>query len=115
MPGVNIAGTGQALDNSLNTIISEFKLLDVERGGVKATATHYSLTPHSGASKNVLNYNRLAAYNVAEGVDIAQAQALADTLTSYTPSEVAVQVVISDRTVSRVADPSLMKQIGRLI
>jgi hypothetical protein len=112
---LNTAGGSGTLDASLNTIITEFKLLSQERGTIRQTATQYTLEPHSGASKVVLNYGRVVAYGVAEGVDVVQAQALADTQTAYTPSEVAVQVLVSDRTIDRVADPALMRQVGRMM
>ena len=55
------------------------------------------------------------AYGVSDGLDIAQAQQLTDSLTSFTPSEVAVQVVLGGRTMRRVADPNLLSQTGRIL
>ena len=111
----NLAGTGQALDNSLNTILSEFKMLRDETGVFRSTATTLNLKPHEGRSKNVNNYNRVVAYDIADGVDIQQAQQLADTTTTYTPGEVAVQVLLPGSTMRRVADPDLLKRTGRML
>src|SRR3990170_1240102 len=111
----NLAGTGQALDSSLNTIYSEFKLLRDATGVFRSCATHLKLKPHEGRSKNVNNYNRVVAYDIADGVDIQQAQQLADTTTTYTPGEVAVQVLLPGSTMRRVADPDLLKRTGRML
>src|SRR3989337_1116139 len=111
----NLAGTGQALDSSLNTIYSEFRLLRDETGVFRSCATSMKLKPHEGRSKNVNNYNRVVAYDIADGVDIQQAQQLADTTTTYTPGEVAVQVLLPGSTMRRVADPDLLKRTGRML
>lgn len=111
----NLAGAGEALDNSLPTVFAEFKLLRQETGIMRSCATHMTLKPHTGTSVNVNNYDRVTAYNVADGVDIAQAQELADATTSYTPSEVAVQVVLPGSTMRRIADPELFSRTGRML
>ncbi|KKK48655.1 hypothetical protein LCGC14_3142970, partial [marine sediment metagenome] len=49
----NLAGAGEALDSSLNTIYSEFKLLRDETGIFRSTATKFELRPHEGRSKNI--------------------------------------------------------------
>lgn len=112
---INLAGPGEALDGSLPTIFSEFKLLRDETGVMRSTATTMPLKPHEGTSKNVNNYGRVTAFNVADGVDITQAQALADTTTSYTPGEVAVQVILAGSTMRRVQDPQLLERTGRML
>lgn len=113
--GSILAGSNQALDSSLNTIYSEFKVLRDETGVFRSCATEMKLMPHDGASKNVNNYNRVVAYSVNDGVDIAQAQQLSDTTTTFTPGEVAVQVVLAGSTMRRVADPSLLQRTGRIL
>src|SRR3989304_4313864 len=87
----NLAGTGQALDSSLNTIYSEFKILRDETGVFRSCATTLKLQPHEGRSKNVNNYNRVTAFDLADGVDMQQAQQLADTTTTYSPGEGGVE------------------------
>ena len=111
----NLAGTGQALDTSLPTIYTEFRLLRDATGVARKCATKMKLDPHTGTSKNVLNYGRLLAYSLSDGVDMAQAQALADTNTAYTPAEVGVQVLLPWTTLRRVADPSLLRRTGRMM
>ena len=111
----NLAGTGEALDGSLNTIFSEFKTLRDETGVFRSTATRMDLKEHEGRSKNVNNYNRVVALDLADGVDMQQAQQLADTTTTYTPGEVGVQVMLPGSTMRRVADPELLRRTGRML
>jgi hypothetical protein len=114
MPG-NLLGDQQALDSSLNTIISEFNLLRDESGVFRSTATMMTLKPHEGRSKLVNNYNRVVAFDLADGVDMQQQQQLADTTTTYTPGEVGVQVLLPGSTMRRIADPDLLKRTGRML
>lgn len=111
----NLAGTGEALDSSLNTIFSEFKLLRDESGVFRSTATMFKLRAHEGTSKNVNNYNRVVAFDLSDGVDMQQAQQLADTTTTYTPGEVGVQVLLPGSTMRRIADPDLLGRTGRML
>ena len=111
----NLAGSGEALDGSLNTIFSEFKTLRDETGVFRSTATRMDLKEHEGRSKNVNNYNRVVAFDLADGVDMQQAQQLADTTTTYTPNEVGVQVLLPGSTMRRIADPDLLKRTGRML
>ena len=115
MPNITLAGTSQALDTSLPTIYSEFKLLRDETGIMRKVSTPMRLMPHEGATKNVNNYGRVIAAGVADGVDIANAQALADSTTSYTPGEVAAQVILAGSTMRRIQDPSLLERTGRIL
>ncbi len=115
MPGGNLAGPGEALDGSLNTIFSEFKLLRDETGVFRSTATKMQLKPHEGRSKNVNNYNRVVALDLADGQDLQQMQQLADTTTTYSPGEVGVQVLLPGSTMRRVADPDLLRRTGRML
>lgn len=110
-----MAGVGEALDGSLSTIFSEFKLLRDVTGVMRSSSTFMRLMPHEGASKNVNNYGRVVASEVADGVDIVQAQQLSDATTTYTPGEVAVQVILAGSTMRRIQDPSLLQRTGRML
>ena len=115
MPGVTLAGSSQALSTSLPTIFSEFLLLRDATGVMRSCATSMQLRPHEGTTKNIINYGRVVAYNLTDGVDINQAQTLSDAKTSYTPAEVGVQVILGGRTVARVQDPDLLSRTGRIL
>ena len=114
-PGVNLAGSSQALDTSLPTIYSKFLLLRDVTGVMRDVSTRMTLEPHTGISKHTINYGRLTAFAVADGADIVQNQALQDTLTSYTPSEVAVQVTLPGSTLRRIADPDLEGKSAKML
>lgn len=111
----NLLGTNQALDSSVNTIISEFILLNDFPTVFQQCARRLTLMPHEGLSKNLNNYNRMTAVAVADGADIAQYQALADTTSSYTPSEVAVQTWLPGSTMRRAADPDLLGRTSKIL
>lgn len=111
----NLAGSGQALDGSLPTVFAEFKLLRQESGIMRSCSTSMPLKPHTGTSVRVNNYDRVVAYNIDDGVDIQQAQELADTTTTYTPGEVAVQVILPGSTMRRVADSNLLGRTGQMM
>lgn len=115
MPGIQLQGSGNQLDASVNTIISAFKTLTDEKGVVKKLATPYTLKPHEGTSKVLLNYGRLTASRITDGVDLTQSQDLADTQTTYTPTELAIKVMLAETTLDRVADPQLMARVGRMM
>lgn len=113
--GKNLAGSGQNLDGSLNTIITAFKLLRDSDGKMRRLATNYRLEPGTGTGKVVLNYGRVTAYRQKAGVDTAQAQALSDELTTFTPYEVAVQVLLPGSTLRQVADRGLYSRAGQMM
>ena len=116
MPGSpTLAGPTQALDSSLNTIYSEFRMLRDETGVCRKVSSHFQLKPHTGVSKNILHYGRLEAFDLSDGVDMVQSQTLADTNTAYTPAEVGVQMVLPKSTLRRVADPELLRRTGRMM
>lgn len=115
MPGIQLQGSGSQLDASVNTIISSFKELTDAKGVVKRLATPYTLKPHEGTTKVILNYGRLTASRITNGVDLTQAQDLADTQTVYTPTELAIKMILAQTTLDRVADPQLMGRVGRMM
>ncbi len=115
VPGITTAGSSAALDASLNTIISDFRLLGDEKGKLRAQSTDLKLEAGTGASKIINNYARLTAAGVSDGADASNPQTLADTGTSFTPSEVYAQALISGRTLDRVADRSLLANTAKMI
>lgn len=114
MSGTNTAGSAGTLQTSLPTVFSRFMLLEQERGKVINTATRETLTPHTGSAFRYVNYGQFIAQSATDGIDAAQAQTLSDATTAYSPSEVVVNAVVSDRTLARVADPKLLAEIGEM-
>ena len=115
MPGLNLLGTGEALDASLNTIISEFYLTRDEEVMLKKLARQHELREHSGRSYVLNTYSRVTARDLSDGVDITEGQDLADAQSTYSPAEVGLKVIVPRTTVRRIADPSLMENVGRML
>jgi hypothetical protein len=90
-------------------------LLRDETGVIRDTCTPYTLQPHTGTSKIILNYGRVVAFNIPDGADIAQNQALADFNSTYTPTEVAAQVTLPGSTMRRIQDPDLQTRVARML
>ncbi len=111
----NLLGTGQALDQSVNTVISKFLLLNDYPTVFQSCAMNLKLNAHDGVSKILNNYGRLTAFAVSDGADIAQAQSLADSATVATPSEVAVQTWLPGSTMRRAADPDLLGRTSTIL
>ena len=112
---VTLLGSAQALDNSVNTIISEHRLLQDEKEVMRKISRTIPLKPGTGPTVYINNYSRLQAYAVADGQDVANAQALADAQTTGTPSQVAVQVVIAGSTIRRGADREIHANTARMM
>lgn len=114
MPGITLLGGNQSLSNSVNTIVSEFRLKRQDSGIARRLATQYRLEPHTGTTKYIDYYNQVLAYGLSDGIDMVQGQTLGDNQTSYVPAEVGVQIVIADTTIRRSADPDMMMRAGRI-
>lgn len=112
--GPTTAAAAGSLNESLPTMLSEFKLLEDVTGVARSSATEYKLLPHTGATKNINNYGRVQAVGLSDAVDYGQAQALTDASTPASPSEVGVLMVLSGRSMSRVQDPDMLRRAARV-
>lgn len=112
---LNLLGSGEALDDGLNTIISEFRLLTQEEQVIRPTASPLKLEPGKGRNVNVVNYGRVRAFDLQDGVDMVQAQRLADANNQYTPDEIGVQVILPGSTLRRSADRSLLSRTAKML
>ena len=112
---LNLLGTGEQLDHSLDTVISKFKLLRQETGIVRSTADPMKLNPHEGRSKNITTYGRVVAEDLSDGVDMTKADTLSDTPSTYTPNEVGVQVIIPGSTIRRSADERILANTAKML
>ncbi len=113
---INVAAPGETLDDSLNTIISQIKLLAQEKPGqIKATADPLKLMPHTGLAVNLLNYQRVVALDLENAVDMTQAAQLGDDLTPYTPAEIGVQTILAGSALRRSADPNLRRNAAKIL
>ncbi len=113
--GLNLAGPGQALDVSLPTIITDFKLLRDVTGVFRDSADGQTLKAHTGVSWIRNNYGRAVAYNLDEAADMTQGQTLSDAATTITPGEVGAQIVLPGSTLRRVQDASLESRVATML
>lgn len=111
----NLAGTGEALDVSLPTVLGGFLLLRESTGMLRKFATPMKLGRHQGSSVSILNLNRATAVTLTNGVDLTMGHILADTLTQYTPNEVGVKCMIPHTTRDRISEPNLEGKIAKLL
>ena len=114
MPGPILLGTDQTLDESLNTIISTFKLKSEEVGTFRTLATPGQLTAHSGRNKEINKYSILDTDDQVVGVDIQKAQDITDSRTVGTPNEVGGKVIIPFLSTRRAADPDFLSKAGKI-
>ncbi len=110
-----MAGTGQALDVSLPTIIGSFALLRDATGVFRSCAEMNTLQKHTGTSWIRNNYGRVLAFNLDEAADMTQGQTLADQNTVITPSEVGAQVVLPGSTLRRIQDAQLETRVATML
>lgn len=78
-------------------------------------ADHMTLKPHTGTGKTINNYGRVTAHAVSDGADVAWPEPLNDTSTTYTPSEIAAQVLLAGSTLRRIADADLQSRTARML
>lgn len=67
-----------------------------------------------GRDISIPKFGTVTAYALTEGVDMAQAQSLSDSVTTITPGEVGVQVVVTDKML-RQLPAGLAEKIGRVM
>ena len=115
MAGETLLGSSQALDQSVNTIIKEFRLLQDEKTVFEQISRNIPLGPGEGPTVYLNNYSRVLALGVSDGQDVVNAQQLADAQTSGSPSEVAAQVVLSGATIRRTADRSIHANTSKIL
>lgn len=115
VPGITIAGTNQSLDTSVNMVISEFRLIPDADGPMRRVSTDLTLEPGEGPTKYINNYGRVTGYQIADGSDANNPQQLADTQHSYSPTEVVAQVLLSGRTITRVADRQILSNTAKIL
>ena len=110
-----MVGSDQTLDESLNTLISEFRLTSEYTGVMRSCATDMKLEAHSGRSKIIDTFGKFTAQSLSYGEDIVNAQEISDRQTSYSPNEVGLKVIIPDLTLRRIADPDFYGKIGQVM
>ena len=112
MPGV----TGKTqIDQATGTFLAESRYTLQERPGVIASSVRRERLPENkGASVNIPKYGTVTTYALTEGVDMAQAQQITDTLMTITPAEFGAQVILTDLMMMTVKD-EFFRVAGRIL
>jgi hypothetical protein len=82
---------------------------------MRKLSTPMPLKPHEGTSKHIVTYGGVQAYRLTDGVDMQQGQQISQSVSSYTPSEVGVQLLMAKSTLRRSPDPELQRRAGRIM
>ena len=86
-----------------------------ERPGVIWSSIRVENLPKSqGPSVNIPKYGTVSTFALTEGVDMAQAQQITDTLMTLTPAEFGAQVVLTDLMMMTVKD-EFFRVAGRIL
>jgi hypothetical protein len=112
VPGI----TGKAqIDQATKKFLAESRYTLQERPGVFWSSFRIEkLGAHQGPSVNIPKYGTVTTFALSEGVDMAQAQQITDTLMTLTPAEFGAQVVLSDMMVMTVKD-EFFRVAGRIL
>src|SRR3990167_1710592 len=112
MPGVTVK---TQIDQATRTFLAESRYTLQERPGVIAGSIRRERLPeHQGASVNIPKYGTVTTYALTEGVDMAQAQQITDTLMTITPAEFGAQVILTDLMMMTVKD-EFFRVAGRIL
>lgn len=107
-------GTTQ-IDQATKKFLAESRFTMQERQGViKKFIRKETLPENSGPSVNIPKYGTVTTYALTEGIDMAQAQQITDTLMTITPTEFGAQVVLTDLMLMTVKD-EFFRVAGRIL
>src|SRR3990167_11196707 len=98
--GETITGS---LADSLPTVIAQARIVREYAGVNKKTCDQQTLDPNTGLSWNEISLGQLAAQDVTETTNNANAQQIQDAIFSITPGLTQILVKITDRTMRRIA------------
>ncbi len=97
-------GTAQ-IDQAVERFLAVSRYTLQERTGpIRSTIEVESLPENAGPSYLIPKYGQVTTYALTDGVDMAQAQQITDTLMTITPAEFGAQVVLTDMMMMTVRD-----------
>lgn len=108
------ATTTTSLDQSLPFMLAEQKFTLQHEGVMTKLVDVIPLTDHMGNDVNIPKLSAATAYTLTEGVDMAQMQQITDTLTTITPSDVGVQIFLTNKVIRQVSE-GLMRRMGKVL
>ena len=109
-----VTGTAQ-INQAVRRFLAESRYTLQERPGVvKSSITVERLPEGQGPSVNIPKYGTVNTYALTEGVDMAQAQQITDTMMTITPAEFGAQVIVTDLNLMQAKD-SLLRVFGKIL
>ena len=107
-------GTAQ-IDQATRKFLAESHFTLQERPGtVWSSIQTETLPQNQGPSVNIPKYGQITTFALTEGVDMAQAQQITDTLMTITPAEFGSQVILTDMMLMTVKD-EFFRVAGRIL
>ena len=103
------------IDQATRKFLAESRFTLQERPGVIASSVRVENLPkNQGPAINIPKYATVSTFALTEGVDMAQAQQITDTLMTLTPTEFGAQVILTDLMVMTVKD-EFFRVAGRIL
>lgn len=104
-----------SIDQAVNKYLAESRYTLQERPGVVWSSIRVEMLPvNEGPYLNVPKYGTVAAIALTEGVDLATASEITDTMMSIRPTEFGAQVILTDMMMMTVKD-EFFEVSGRLL
>lgn len=99
-----VTGTAQ-IDQAVERFLAESRYtLQERRGVIRSSIRVETLPENEGPSVYIPKYGTVTTYALTDGIDMAQAQQITDTLMTLTPAEYGAQVVLTDMMMMTVRD-----------
>lgn len=109
-----VTGKSQ-IDQATGKYLAASRYTLQERPGVIwASIETMNLPKNQGAAVNIPKYGTVTTFALTEGVDMAQAQQITDTLMTLTPTEYGAQVILTDLMMMTVKD-EFFRVAGRIL
>jgi hypothetical protein len=109
-----VTGKSQ-IDQATGKYLAESRFTLQERPGVIAASVRTENLPkNSGPAVNIPKYGTVTTFALTEGIDMAQAQQITDTLMTLTPTEYGAQVILTDLMLMTVKD-EFFRVAGRIL
>lgn len=104
-----------SIDQAVGKFLAEARYTLQERPGVmKGSIRNEKLPEHQGPYVNIPKYGTVTTYALTQGIDMAQAQEITDTLMSIQPTEFGAQVILTDMLLMTVKD-EFFRVAGRVL
>ncbi len=106
--------TDQVLSDTVPTILERARFTSQFKAIMASLSWKITKQLHDGKNVNLPYWGIVAAGNLTEGVDMSTSEAMEDTLITYTPGEVGVKIILTDKLV-RDNNEDVKAAAGRIL